>query len=59
MRIDQQLIGLNPWRDYKRLPTKKIVNTISLSDFQIILQFCPDWFKWALATAYALGAVSK
>lgn len=53
--VDQQLIRLNPWRDYKRLPTKKTENTTSLADFQNILQFCPDWLRWALATAYALA----
>ena len=53
--VDQQLIRLNPWRDYKRLPAKKMEITATLDDFQHILQFCPDWLRWALATAYALA----
>lgn len=53
--VDQQLIRFNPWRDYKRLPAKKMEITATLDDFQHILQFCPDWLRWALATAYALA----
>lgn len=53
--VDQQLILINPWRDYKRLPTKKHEITATLADFQAILAFCPDWLRWALATAYALA----
>lgn len=53
--VDQQLIRLNPWRDYKRLPVKKMEITATLDDFQQILQFCPAWLRWALATAYALA----
>lgn len=53
--VDQQLIRLNPWRDYKRLPVKRMEITATLDDFQHILQFCPDWLRWALATAYALA----
>ena len=53
--VDQQLIMLNPWRDYKRLPVKRMEITATLDDFQHILQFCPDWLRWALATAYALA----
>lgn len=53
--VDQQLIKLNPWRDYKRLPVQRKLITATIADFRIILTHCPDWFKWALATAYALA----
>lgn len=53
--VDQQLIRFNPWRDYKRLPAKKMEITATLDDFQHILKFCPGWLRWALATAYALA----
>lgn len=53
--VDQQLIKLNPWRDYKRLSVKKKQITTTLADFKIILEHCPDWFKWAFTTAYALA----
>lgn len=53
--VDQQIIRFNPWRDYKRLPAKKMEITATLDDFQHILKFCPDWLRWALATAYALA----
>lgn len=53
--VDQQLIHINPWRDYKRLPTKKIQITATLDDFKRILAVSPDWMRWAFATAYALA----
>lgn len=53
--VDQQLIHINPWRDYKRLPTRKPQITATLDDFKCILTFAPDWLRWAFATAYALA----
>lgn len=53
--VDQQLIHSNPWRDYKRLPVKKFEVTATLADFKVIIGHCPDWLRWALATAYALA----
>lgn len=50
---DQSLISFNPWRDFKRLPTKQRLFTATLADFQRILVNCPEWLKWAFATAYA------
>lgn len=52
---DQDLIHLNPWRDYKRLPAKKYVIKTSIDDFRQLISYCSDWLKWALATAYALA----
>lgn len=52
---DQELISRNPWREYKRLKTQRRIITATLADFQRIIACCPDWLKWALATAYALA----
>lgn len=53
--VDQQLTNLNPWRDYKRLPVRKKMMLTTMADFRAILVHCPDWLKWAFATAYALA----
>lgn len=53
--VDQELIAINPWRDFKRLKVKKRIISATLQDFQRIMMQCPDWLKWALATAYALA----
>lgn len=53
--VDQELIRLNPWRDYKRLPAKRFLFKTSFEDFQRVLRECPEWLVWAIKTAYALA----
>lgn len=53
--VEQQLTILNPWRDYKRLPIKKKMIMTTMADFRTVLEHCPDWLRWAFATAYALA----
>lgn len=53
--VDQELISLNPWRDFKRLKTKKYEFKATFDQFRKILEVAPDWLSWALLTAYALS----
>ena len=53
--VDQELIPLNPWRDFKPLKTQKHVVNVSLDTFRRIYQFLPPYLQWASKTCYALA----
>lgn len=52
---DQELIPRNPWRDYKRLPTKREIVTTTIADIRAIYEYAPEWLRWAMMTMYALS----
>lgn len=52
--VDQEFIGKNPWRDYKRLPVKKVLVNVRFEDVQAVYEHCPPWLQWAIKTAFAL-----
>jgi len=53
--VDQQLIALNPWRDFKRLKVQRPIVRVSLSDFRRLYAELPAYLQWAAKTAYALA----
>ena len=53
--VDQDLIPLNPWRDYKRLKVQRPVVRVSLDDFRRLYVCLPPYLQWAAKTAYALA----
>ena len=52
--VDQELIAVNPWKDYKRLPEKKPPISVSMDKFKAIYKVAPEWLQWAMKTAYCL-----
>lgn len=53
--VDQELIPINPWRDYKRLKVQRPVVQVSLNDFRRLYACLPPYLQWAAKTAYALA----
>lgn len=53
--VDQQLISINPWRDYKRLPIKKALVATNIIQIRMVYDQAEDWLKWAIKTMYALS----
>lgn len=51
--VDQQLILLNPWRDYKRLPVKRHIVSTNLMHIRMVYECAPEWLQWAMKTMYA------
>lgn len=52
--FDQELIGSNPWKDYKRLPERKTPISVSMDKFKAIYDVAPAWLQWAMKTAFCL-----
>lgn len=53
--VDQDLIRINPWRDYKRLKTAKPIIRARVEDLQKLYPFLPDYLQWAVKTAFFLA----
>lgn len=53
--VDQDLIKINPWRDYKRLPVQKHIVTTSILQIRMVYEQAPEWLQWAMKTMYALS----
>lgn len=53
--VDQDLIPLNPWRDYKPLKVQKYVVNVSLDTFRRVYAELPPYMQWAAKTCYALA----
>lgn len=53
--VDQQLITINPWRDYKRLPVQKKIVTTNIVHIRTVYTHAEDWLQWAIKTMYALS----
>lgn len=53
--VDQELIPLHPWRDFKPLKAQKYVVNVSLDTFRRLYAELPPYLQWAAKTAYALA----
>lgn len=52
--VDQELINVNPWKDYKKLPEKREPISVSMEKFKAIYNVAPEWLQWAMKTAFCL-----
>lgn len=53
--VDQDLISINPWRDYKRLKHVKPLIQARIEDLQRLYPCLPDYLQWAVKTAFFLA----
>ncbi len=53
--VEQDLIRLNPWRDYKRLKQIRPVFHARVEDLQRLYPHLPDYLQWAVKTAFFLA----
>lgn len=53
--VDQDLIHLNPWRDYKRLKVTKPIIRASVDDLRRLYPHLPEFLQWAVKTAFFLA----
>ncbi|MDE5878665.1 MAG: tyrosine-type recombinase/integrase, partial [Desulfovibrio sp.] len=53
--VDQDLIHLNPWRDYKRLKVVRPVIGASVDDLRRLYPELPAYLQWAVKTAFFLA----
>ncbi len=53
--VDQDLIHLNPWRDYKRLKHVRPVDLSSVDELRKLFPCLPEFLQWAVKTAFFLA----
>ncbi|WP_418719672.1 tyrosine-type recombinase/integrase [Bilophila wadsworthia] len=53
--VDQGLLVLNPWRDFKKLKISKPIHTATLLDLKRLYPFLPPYLQWAAKTAFFLA----
>ncbi|MBQ9405967.1 MAG: tyrosine-type recombinase/integrase [Desulfovibrio sp.] len=53
--VEQELIPINPWRDYKRLKTTRPIYQPTMDDFRRVYQQLPPYLQWAMETAFFLA----
>lgn len=53
--VDQDLIHINPWRDYKLLKTVKPIIRASVDDLRKLYPHLPEYLQWAVKTAFFLA----
>lgn len=53
--VDQDLIHVNPWRDYKRLKYNRPIVRARVEDLQRLYPFLPNYLQWAVKTAFFLA----
>lgn len=53
--VDQDLIHINPWRDYKRLKHNRPIIKANVDDLRRLYPHLPDYLKWAVKTAFFLA----
>ncbi|MDE5833447.1 MAG: hypothetical protein K2H64_10810, partial [Desulfovibrio sp.] len=53
--VDQDLIRINPWRDYKRLKTQKGIINVNVEDLKRLYSHLPEYLQWAVKTAFFLA----
>ncbi len=53
--VDQDLICLNPWRDYKKLKVMKPIFQPKVEDLRKLYQELPSYLQWAVKTAFFLA----
>lgn len=53
--VDQDLIHLNPWRDYKRLKVVRPIIRASVAGLRKLYPELPEYLQWAVKTAFFLA----
>lgn len=53
--VDQDLISINPWRDYKLLKVKRPIFQPRVEDLRLLFQELPEYLQWAVKTAFFLA----
>lgn len=53
--VDQDLIHINPWRDYRRLKTIKPIIQANVDDLRRLYPQLPEYLQWAVKTAFFLA----
>lgn len=53
--VEQDLVSINPWRDYKRLKVLRPIYNVTVQDMQRVYAELPSYLKWALKTAFFLA----
>lgn len=53
--VDQDLIRINPWRDYKRLKVVKPIIRASVEELRKLYPELPEYLQWAVKTAFFLA----
>lgn len=53
--VDQELIAINPWRDFRKLKVVKPMFRPALADLQKVFPEFPPWLQWAVKTTMALA----
>ncbi len=53
--MDQDLITLNPWRDYKRLKITRTIFQPKISDLKRLYPELPEYLQWAVKSAFFLA----
>lgn len=53
--VDQDLIHVNPWRDYKRLKHTKPLVKATVDDLRRLYPHLPEHLQWAVKTAFFLA----
>ena len=53
--VDQELISINPWRDFKRLKHARPIIQPKVEDLQRLYPHLPGWLQWAVKTAFFLA----
>ena len=53
--VDQDLITINPWRDYKRLKVIKPIYNVTVQEMRKVYAELPYYLQWAMKTAFFLA----
>lgn len=53
--VEQELIHVNPWRDFKMLKTNKYMIRASVDDLRKLYPCLPEYLQWAVKTAFFLA----
>lgn len=53
--VDQALIRINPWRDYKRLKVTRPIFRTTIEDLTRLYSELPEYLQWAVKTAFFLA----
>lgn len=53
--VDQELIHINPWRDYRRLKAARPVIKANVNDLRRLYPHLPEYLQWAVKTAFFLA----
>lgn len=53
--VEQELIHINPWRDFKLLKASKFITKATVDDLRKIFPHLPEYLQWAVKTAFFLA----